>query len=403
MRVFLLIGILLLLAAPVAAQAPGDNVRLAYVKDNNITLADYEGNPLTATGPQLGQWEAARLFWSPNGETLYVATRNGLFVTSGQGGAAVRLPGEFGLTVAIARHGGVLYNLDTDNPQPINDTTAAFPIRETNLANAEGGRGRLMSTIGTYEIGAANINTTGAAALYALDGGLLEGGRPQFYATFGGSLFYSCCFPNAGLGVFELGSGNLSIYDNSFLTGPAAMNATMSRLAGPTTDGIIRTIDLISGGQRDYVIDVPGGVGFIERMAWSLDDSALFFVSREAPGFPLELSPTITFVADTRSANAVIWKLDLVTGNTSPLAEINDVFGISSMAASNDYLFATAIAPNDGLVNALNTGALDPNIQPGDPALDAYIPRSTLWRIDQTTGQSFAIDENIWGVTARPN
>jgi hypothetical protein len=73
------------------------------------------------------------------------------------------------------------------------------------------------------------------------------------------------------------------------------------------------------------------------------------------------------------------------------------------MAATNDYLFATAIAPNDGLVNALNTGALDPNIQPGDPALDAYIPRSTLWRIDQTTGQSFAIDENIWGVTARPN
>jgi hypothetical protein len=260
-----------------------------------------------------------------------------------------------------------------------------------------------MSTIGTYDLNAANTNATGAAALYARDGGLLEGGRPQFYATFGGSLFYSCCFPNPGLGVFELGSGDVFVYDASFRTGPAAMNATMSRLAGPTTDGLIRVIDLISGGQRDYLIDVPGGVGFIERMAWSLDDGALFFVSREAPAIPLELSPTVAYQADTRSTTAVIWKLDLVTGNTNALAEIGDVFGISSLTATNDYLFATAIGSNEGLVNALNTGALDPNIQPGDPALDSYIPRSTLWRINPVTGQTFAIDENIWGVTARPN
>lgn len=399
-RIFFACFILLLMTAPVAAQPPGDNVRLAYVKNNTVMLADWEGNPLTTTGPELGQWEAARLFWSPNGETLYIATRNGLFVTSGQGGAAVRLPGEFGLTVAIARHGGVLYNLDTDNPQPIDDTTAAFPIRETNLANAEGGRGRLISTIGSYDLSTANFNATGAAALYARDGGLLEGGRPQFYATYGGSIFYSCCFPNPGLGLFELSSGDFFTYDTTFRTGPAAMNATMSRLAGPTTDGIIRIIDLISSGQRDYVIDVPG---VIERIAWSLDDSALFFVSREAPQFPLELSPTVTYQADTRSVTAAIWRLDLVTGSTSPLAEIGDVFGISSLAATNDYLFATAIGSNDALVNALNTGALDPNIQPGDPALDSYIPRSTLWRIDPVTGQTFAIDENIWGVTARPH
>ena len=384
------------------AAQPGDNIRLAYVRNNTVMLADYEGTPLTNPGPELGEWQSARLFWTPDGETLYVATRQGLFVTGAQGGAAVRLPGEFGLTVVPARHGGVLYNIDVDNPQPVSENIAAFPLRETNLASAEGGRGRMVTIIGNYQISTVNVALTHAAAVYARGGGLLEGGRPQIWTSYGGSVFYSCCFPNPGLGMLSIGSGEIFTYDEDFLPGAAALNATSSRLVGPTTDGIIRTIDLITSGTRDYIIDIPGGVGPIERMAWSLDESAIYFISREAPTSPLELVPGVTYPADTRSANAVLWKLDIINGHTNQVASFGDVFGVPSLAVTNEFIFAVVVERNEELVNALNTGVLDPSIQPGDPLLDGYVPRSVLWRVDLSGTAMFAIDENIWGVIARP-
>ncbi len=402
-RVFLLIVAVLGLAWPAQAQRqPGDLVALAYVREGSVALADAAGTYLTTTGPELAGWQSAKLFWSPDGDALYAATREGLFVTGAEGGAAVRLPGEFGLTVAIARHGGVLYNLDTQNPQEIENNLAAFPLRETNVGNLEGGRGRLMTYLGAYDLGTASVNVSHAAALYARDAGLLNGGRPRLYATYGGSLFYSCCFPQPGMNLIDLGSLGITEYDPTYITGASALNATASRLAAPTTEGLIRIIDLISAGTRDYTVEVRGGTGPIERMAWSLDESALFFISRESPDQPLELLPSITYPADTRSARALLWRLDLVTGRTTQVAMLGDVYGVSSLAVTGRYVFAVAVAPNIELVNALNTGQLPPDIQPNDPALDAYIPRSVLWRVDLADDSLLALDEGIWGVVARP-
>ncbi len=391
------------LTAPARAQRePGDLVALAYVREGTVALADATGEFLTATGPALAPWQSAKLFRSPDGDALYVATRQGLFVTGAEGGAAVRLPGEFGLTVTIARHGGVLYNLDTENIQELENNLAAFPLRETNVNNLEGGRGRLLTYLGAYDLGTANVNAAGAAALYARDAGLLNGGRPRIYPTYGGSLFYSCCFPQPGMYLLELGSLTITEYDPSYITGASALNATASRLAAPTTDGLIRIIDLISSGSRDYVIDVPGGVGPIERMAWSLDESSLFFISRLTPNQPLELLPSVTYPADTRSARGVLWRLDLVTGRTTEVAQMGDVYGVSSLAVTGRYVFAVAVEPNRALVEALNMGALPPDIQPNDPALDAYNPRTVLWRVDLSDNSLLAMDEGIWGVVARP-
>lgn len=404
MRKWLVVLVLLLLPLAAAKAAPpaqeGDAVWLAYVQNNVVTLADYQGQPIMATGPELSQWQSAKLFWSPDGKTLYIATREGLFATGSEGGAAVQLPGEFGLTMAIARHGGVLYNIDTANPQDLGNGLAAFPLRETNIANMTGGRGKLLTTLGEYQASTANVSLTHAAAVYARDGGLLEGGRPRLWATYGGGLFYSCCFPNPGLGLVDLGTLAGSVYDPTFITGAAAENATFSRLAAPTTEGLLRTIDLISGGERDYALEVA--VGQIERVAWSLDETALYFISREAPTQPLELAPTVAYPADTRSANLVVWELNLVTGHMTQLASLGDAFGVPSMTVAGEYIFAVVVERNQALVDAFNTGLLDPNIQLGDPALDAYIPRTILWRIERNTGDLFAIDENICCVVARP-
>jgi hypothetical protein len=399
-----LLGLSLIVAALPATAAPfrqsGDEVALAYVKDNVVVLADALGNPLTAPGPELGQWHSARLFWSPDGETLYIATRQGLFATGAQGGAAVRLPGEFGLTMAIARHGGVLYNLDVDNPQNLDEQTVTYPLRETNIANMEGGRGRLIALIGEYQAGTATATLSHAAAVYARDGGLLEGGRPQIYATYGGNLFFSCCFPFAGLGAVDLSTNQLFPYDATFVVGASALNGTASRLIGPTLDGTIRVIDLITGGTRDYALPVTG---VIERTAWDIDETTAYFISRETPISPLELLPSITYTADTRSADLVLWELNLITGQADQIANFGDAFGASSMTTTDDFIFVVVVERNEALVTALNTGALPADIQAGDPLLDGYIPRTLLWRVDRLTGEASALDQNVWGVAARPD
>lgn len=403
MRILLIfLGLMVLLLPTIgAAQTNEDMTALAYVKNGVVTLADSAGNPLVSPGPQLQQWQSAKLFWSPEGATLYTATRQGLYVTGAEGGAAVRLPGEFGLTVTIARGGGVLYNLDVDNPQSINNTTTAFPLRETNMGAMQGGRGRLLNTIGAYQTGTATAVLSHAAALYARDGGFLEGGRPRLWPTFGGSLFYSCCFPYEGLGLINLGTGEvISNYDPTFIPGPAATNATISRLAGPTTDGRIRVIDLISEGTRDYVLDV--NTGPIEHLEWALDDSAIYFISREAVAAPLELRTGIAYPADTRSAELVLWRLNLVTGRTEEIVSLGEAFGAPTIAITKGYVFIVVVGSNSQLVHDLNTGILDANIALNDPLLDQYIPKTVLWRLDLKDNSLFALDEDVWGVSARP-
>jgi len=399
---FMLIGLIwgvAVLPQPATAQPGG--AALAYVKDNQITLADWQGNPLTVPGPELTQWQSAKLFWSPDGASLYIATRQGLFATGAAGGAAVRIPGEFGLTVAMARHGGTVYNLDTDMPQEISANTAAFPLRETNLATASGGRGRLVVTIGAYQLSTVNVNVTHAAALYARDGGLLEGGRPRLYPTYNNGLLFSCCFPDAGLGL--VANGEVTPFDPTFITGAAALNANGSRLAAPITQGVMRVVDLLTLATRDYPLEGMGGYEAIERIGWALDDGAIYFILRQTPQSPLEQLPSGgSYLADTRSAHLALWQLNLVTGAVGELARFGDAFGVSSLAVTHDYVFAVLVERNESLVNALNTGLLDANSAPTDPALDAYIPRTILWRVERATGQMFALDENIWGVVARP-
>jgi hypothetical protein len=403
-RLFYLLLLVMIVAIPATAAPPqqsSEAVALAYVKDNIVMLADWQGNPLASPGPELSQWQSARLFWSPDGESLYIATRQGLFVTGALGGASVRLPGEFGLTVAIARHNGVLYNIDTDNPQVIRENIVGFPLRETNVANMEGGRGRLLSVIGEYQADTANAAVTHAAAVYARDGGLLDGGRPQIYATYGGNLFYSCCFPLAGLGLVDPSTTNTFVYDSTFIPGAAALNSTASRLIAPTTDGIIRTIDLMTAGSRDYVLDVT--VGQIERMTWGIDETAVYFISRENPTVSLEVLPAVTYPVDTRSAYLILWELNLITGRTREVASFGDNFGVSSMTATDEYIFVVVVERNEQLVNAFNNGTLPPDIATNDPLLDGYVPRSLFWRVEIGTGEMFAIDENVWGVVARPD
>lgn len=404
LRGLVLLSTFFLLVFPALSTAQNqESIALAYVMNDSIWLADSEGTPIYNTGPQLQPNQGAVLFWSPDGNLLYTATREGLFVTSADGGAANRLPGEFGLTVTIARQNGIIYNLDVENPQDIAENIVGFPLRETNINNMEGGRGRMMATIGEYQTGTSDVYVSHAAAKYIRDGGLPGSGRPHLWTTYGSSLFYSCCFPNPGLGVLDVNTGENSIYDANFMPGPAAVNGTVSRLVGPTTDGLIRVIDLISAGTRDYVFDIPNYSTYdIERMVWGNDDSAVYFVTRGLPAEPLELLPTVTYPADTRSSYGQLWRLNLITGRIDEIAAFGDIFGVSSIAATRNFIFVVVVEHNQALVQALNTGQLPASIDPNDPALNNYIPRSVLWRVDRETGQMLAIGENIWGIVPRP-
>jgi hypothetical protein len=398
--------VILMLCLPVfqatSSAQVAETIAMAYVKDNSVWLADLAGTPIYDVGPPIEPTQGAVLFWSPDGTLLYTATRSGLFVTSADGGASSRLPGEFGLTVTFARHGGVIYNLDVENPQEIEENIIGFPLRQTNIANLEGGRGQMIATIGEYDASSAAVYASHAAALYARDAGLLGAGRPHIWATYGGSLFYSCCFPAPGLNVLELSTGEASIYDATILPGPAALNGTSSRLAAPTTEGFIRVIDLISAGTRDYLLQIPYAPEDIERMVWGTDDSTIFFTIRAIPQNALDVLPIIEYAADTRSAFVELWKLDLVTGRFEIVTDFGDVFGVSSIAANRDYIFVTVVERNEALIQALNTGVLPANISPTDPALNDYIPRTLLWRIDRETGEKYALSENTWGVVSRP-
>lgn len=384
------------------AQQNADEVYLAYVYQNSVHTADWQGNPLTNTGPEFQIGQSANLFWSRDGESLYIARRDALFQTFAEGGAAVRLPGTYGITVTLDRRDEVFYYMESASPQSTDiPNVVTFPLRELNVVNATGGAGRLVGYIGNYPTGTAQASLNGAALQYARDGGLLGSSRPRIFTTYGETLFYSCCYPEAGLWAMNLSSGERYSYSGTetFVPGGADINNTFSRLAGPTLDGNLLVIDLISGGMRSYLVNA----GEIERVTWSPDDTKIYIAVRTAPAEALLLNAAITTSVDTRSASISIWRLDLVTGQVRQLATLGDFYGVSSMAATMDYVYVVGVESNQRLVNDLNAGRLGANTSPSDPILTThYLPGSTLFRITPDGQEAFSILADVWGVVARP-
>ena len=384
----------------VKAQSIEDDVYLAYVQDNTVRLADRKGTPVAAPGPSFGNLQSANLFWSADGERLFIARGDGLFETNADGSPAVRLPGSFGITMFYDRSGEIVYYMDTASPAEAETAQhITFPLRELNTNVSASGTGRLIAYIGEYAVGPADSILYGAAMTYARDGGLLGSGRPRIFPTFGSTMFYACCFPDAGLNAIDLASGDKRVYDPIFIPGSAALNSTYSRLAGPTTEGTMRVHDLITAGTRDYIANV----GFIERVVWSLDDSALYFTSRAPANEPIEVSPIVTTPIDAQSANILVWRLDLATGRLEQLAELGDYYGVSSIAVTYDYVFVVVVERNTRLVNDLNSGRLPQDISISDQRLTTeYVPSSILFRITTDGSETLSLMANVWGVAARP-
>lgn len=398
-----LVIILLSMGASITdAQQTADNVYLAYVQDNVVKLADFQGYGLAVTGPEFQTGQSARLFWTPDGEILYIARRDGLFEAAATGGAAARLPGDYGLTVQFDRTAQVFYYLESTNPQATDDANfVTFPLREVNAANMAGGSGRLVGYAGRYSAGTANMTLNAAALQYARDAGLLGPSRPQLFPAYGNRMLVSCCFPDAGLQIIELGSGQVTGYPGTetLIAGATAINETYSRLAGPTTDGQLLIVDLITGGWRSYPLDT----GEVERVTWSPDERYVYLAIRTPPQNLLLLNPPVTTPIDTRSAGITIGKFDLVTGTMQTLARLGDFYGVSSMAATRDYVFAVVVESNARLVEDLNAGRLPGDIDPGDAALvSTYLPGTILYRLTPDGREAFSILANVWGIVARP-
>lgn len=386
---------------PSRAQRQRPEVVLAYVFNNSVHLADAQGMPLEDVGPAF-DGQAGKLFWSRNGEALYIIRRNTLFQTFAAGGGAVQLPGAYSLSITLDRAGEVLYYLERDNPQPTDTADIiTLPLRETNLGLLSSGTGRLVGYVGRYPSGSNRLMAVGAALRYAMDGGLRESGRPAIIPTYGPTIFYSCCFPDAGLRGINLNTGQTFDYPGTelLIAGKSALNKSLSRLAGPTTENRLLMLDLISTGIRSYSMDV----GEIERVAWGTDDRFIYMAVREAPRNPLQLNPVITTNLDLSSASIAIWRLDLVTGRTVQLATLGDFYGVSSMVATDRYVFATLVESNFRAVEDLNAGRLPGDLPDDAPLLRGeYLPGSILYRITLDGREAISIQGNTWGVTARP-
>ena len=396
-----------------SAQSAPERVALAYVWRDTVTLADAAGNPVTQPGPAFDYGQGARLFWSADASTLYIARSDSLFTTGAAGGAAAPVAANYGRTLTIGQDQQSLFYLNTNTPQPVVDSDdpdanlVAFPLRVVPMS-AVGSLGTMRGYFGRYDADSASAAIAFAAALYARDGGLLGPGRPNLWATYGANVFGTCCFPAPGLGLHNTDTAEFTVYDPTFIPGPAAVNLTRTHLAGPTTAGTLRVIDLITGGTRDYVPAIAGtplvnGIGTVERVAWSPDDTHLYIVVRQAASTPLQLTTETGFPADLRSADIVLYRLNLVTSALDELAYRRDVFGVSSLAATDRYVFATIVDPNVALVEALNARRVRPGSSPIDPALADLWPQTHLWRVDINGAQEPAdIRDDVWGVVARP-
>lgn len=404
--------VLLAVMPPRAAHSQAAPAALAYVWQDTVVLADAAGQAITETGPTFGYGQGARLFWTPDGDLLYIARDDGLYATGPDGGAAVRVPGTYGRTLTIAQDVETLYYLETVSPQPLDEGEdvaeedigrVSFPLRELSVGLMDGGAGRLAGYYGRFLAGAALADVNFAGALYVRDGGLLGAGRPNLWPTYGSHLFGSCCFPDPGLGLFDVGTGEFLVYDQGFIPGAAAVNLTRTHLAGPTTSGAIRVIDLITGGERDYVIELAGGIGTVERIAWSPDDTYLYVAARRDPSHPLVLNEQPgAFTVDTRSADLTLYRLNLVTSVIRELAWRPDAYGVSALAATGTYVFAVVVDPNTALIEALNARQVRPGSVPGDPAMAQYMPATHLWRVDVDGDTAEDVLDNVWGLAARP-
>lgn len=394
-------------AIPSVGTASGQagDVALAYVWQDTVAVAGADGEPLVQTGPTFTYGQGARLFWSSDGRTLYIARDDGLYATGAAGGAAVKMPGYYGRTLTFSQDGQTLYYLETVSPQPADEGVSdrvSFPLRELATTLMDGGAGRLTGYFGRFQVGASQAALTFAAALYVREGGLLDAGRPNLWPTYGANVFGTCCFPDPGLALYNAGTGEFSIYDPDFIPGPAAINLTRTHLAGPIVGGGIRVIDLITGGTRDYDLAIAGGIGIIERITWSPDDTFLYFVARKLPDNPLALDKNPSFPVDLRSANITLYRLNLVKSTISELAWRPDVYGVSSLAATDRYVFAVVVEPNVALVQDLNARRVRPGAQPTDPEMQKYMPATHLWRVAIDGSEALDITEDVWGVAARP-
>lgn len=409
MLITTLIAILGATSAPVRAAQTGSRVALAYVRGGVVTLADAEGNPLSTPGPLFEYGQGARLFWSANGAKLYIARDSGLYTTGTGGAAAVALPGSYGRTLTISQDGDLLYYLETSAPQPLpeNPDRVAFALRSLPLNDLSGSAGQMAGYFGRFVAGAARADVNFAGVRYARDGGLLGPGRPNLWPTYGSVIFGTCCFPDPGLAMFDLSNGQYSVFDETFIPGAAALNLTRTHLAGPTTTGTLRVIDLITGGTRDYMPPIGGDLSAVERVAWSPDDTYLYFVLRGAPSAPLELTQNSPWPVDTRSANITIYRLNLVTSTLRELATRRDVYGVSALAATDRYVFAVVVDPNRSIVTALNNRQVRFDLSPHDPALvERHMPATHLWRIPAAGvsegGTAQDLFSDVWGLAARP-
>lgn len=408
----LVVAAALAVPASSSAQAPANRVALAYVWQDVVTLANTDGTVLTQPGPSFAYGVGARLLWSADADMLYIARNDALFATGAAGGAAAQIATGYGRTLAISQDQSALYYLNTTETARILDEDepgsehAAFELRTVPL-DALGGAGRLAGYFGRFDPASASADIAFAAALYARDSGLLDAGRPHLWPTYGANVFGTCCFPAPGLGMLNGNNAEFMIYDLEFIPGAAAVSLTHTHLAGPTTVGTLRVIDLITGGTRDYVPVIGGtplvdGVGAVERMAWSPDDTTLYFTVREPPSNPLTLTTETSFPADLRSADIVVYRLNLVTSALDELAYRRDVYGVSSLAATDRYVFAAVVDANVALVEALNARRVRPGSSPTDPELTDLWPATHLWRIDLVGGEDEDILDDVWGVTARP-
>lgn len=389
--------------APRSSQAQQSNttVAMAYVHDNEVWLAGADGLPLVNVGPSF-EGQAGRLFWTQDGRILYIIRGNELFQTFADGGAAVKLPGTYSLTITLDYNDQVLYYLESNNPQDTEvENFITLPLRETNIGLMSEGSGRLVGYVGRYPRGTNNLMLVGAALRYAQDGGLLGSGRPRLVPTYGTTIFYSCCFPEPGMDGLNIATGQSINYTGAetLILGGSDINKTLSRLAGPSSNGGVLVVDLIAGGSRRFPVDV----GTVERVAWGYGDRYLYLAVRQPARTPLTLDPDVTTDLDLQSAYMTIWRLDLVTNNSTQLAQLGDFYGISSMGVTEDYIFATVVESNFRTVADLNSGLLPGDMRGDAPLLRGeYLPNAILYRISLDGGEAISILNDAWGVTIRP-
>lgn len=408
LRKILLVGLVLGLAISLwpqdatQAQQSNPNAVMAYVYNNSVHLADRDGLPIEDVGPMFVDGQAGKIFWSVDGNILYTIRGNQLFLGFASGGASGLQPGTYGLTTTIDRTGQTLYYLESGNPQPSDEGFVTIPLRESNLATLSAGTGRLVGYAGRYPTGIATLGLTGAALQYARDGGVLGSGRPQLAATYGPTMFFSCCFPNPGMNAIDITTGSTRIYEGAenVIFGAATMNRDFSRLAAPTTDGSLFVLDLITGGWRTYNLDV----GEIERVAFGPNSRDMYLAVREPARNLLQLNPGVLTPLDLRSAYITIWTVDLATGNSRRIAELGDFYGASSMTVTDDYVFVVVVESNARAVGDLNAGILPGDLSLDDPILrTTYLPSSILYRITFDGNEAFSLVANVWGVVARPS